>query len=319
MADTSEAKIIDGKAVATEIRAEIKKAVVEMKEEHKIVPGLGTILVGNRSDSAMYVRFKKKAAAAAGFHTVDVKLEDTVTEENLIKEVEKLAADEKVHGILVQLPLPKHINESNVLKAIPYEKDVDGFCAKNIGNLILKGGEPPLAVACTPAGCVELIQRTGVDTKGLEAVVLGRSNIVGMPMEALLRSMDATVTVCHSRTKNVESHVRRADIVVAAMGKPEYVKGEWIKPGAIVIDVGINSVDDSTKKRGYRLVGDVEFEVAKKRAGYITPVPGGVGPMTIAMLMRNTYNLARHTLKLPRIPLRTSRKYKDAIDNGEEN
>jgi len=212
------------------------------------------------------------------------------------------------------LPLPKHIDEAIVLAAIPDDKDVDGFSASNIGNLCLKGGIPPLAIPCTPAGCVELIQRHQIDTKGKTAVVLGRSNIVGMPMAHLLNSMDATVTVCHSRTPNIADHVKRADILVAAIGKAEFVKGEWLKPGAVVIDVGINSVDDATKKRGYRLVGDCHFESCKKVASWITPVPGGVGPMTIAMLLRNTVGLARHHLGLPRQPLRASRSFKDVRD-----
>mmetsp|Transcript_19565 Transcript_19565/g.27305 ORF Transcript_19565/g.27305 Transcript_19565/m.27305 type:complete len:318 (-) Transcript_19565:215-1168(-) len=311
MSDSKEAMIIDGKAIAKSIRGEIKEMTEALKKEHNTVPGLATILVGNRSDSAMYVRFKKKAAKECGFHSVDVNLPDTISEEDLIKEVKKCIDDKKVHGILVQLPLPKHINEHKVLSTIPDDKDVDGFSSGNIGNLCLKGGEPPLAIPCTPAGCVELIQRSGLETSGKDAVVIGRSNIVGMPMSHLLRSMDATVTMCHSRTKNIKEHVKRADIVVAAIGKPEFVKGDWIKPGAVVIDVGINDVEDKTKKRGYRLAGDVEFEEAKKVAGAITPVPGGVGPMTIAMLLKNTLNLARHHLGLPRLPLRSKRSFRD--------
>ncbi|GAB5366719.1 hypothetical protein AAMO2058_001167600 [Amorphochlora amoebiformis] len=319
MSQEHEAKIIDGKAIAKIIRGEIKEAVDALVKEHKVTPGLATVLVGNRPDSATYVRFKKRAAKEVGFYSVDVKLDQTVSEEDLIKEVHKLAADPKVHGILVQLPLPKHINEYKVLSSIPVEKDVDGFSAFNIGNMCLKGGDPPLAIPCTPAGCIELLQRSGIEPKGLDAVVIGRSNIVGMPMAHLLRSMDATVTVCHSRTKDIKGHVSRADIVVAAIGKPEFIKGEWLKKGAVVIDVGINSKEDATKKRGYRLVGDVEFANAKKVAGFITPVPGGVGPMTIAMLLWNTLNLTRHALKLDRLPLRTNRcTYRDVSKASEE-
>lgn len=299
-----EAEMIDGKEISAQIRAEVKKATEELVVEKGVRPGLAVILVGERKDSQSYVRNKKKMAAEVEFHTVDVDLPDTVSQEDLLKEVQKLNDDPKVHGILVQLPLPKHIDEPTILKAIKVEKDADGFSAVNIGNLCLKGGDPPLAVPCTPAGCIELIQRSGVEMSGKNAVVIGRSNIVGMPVAALLQSCDATVTVCHSRTKNMEALVRTADIVVAAIGKAFFVKGSWLKPGCVVIDVGINSVDDATKKLGYRLVGDVDFDEAKYVASKITPVPGGVGPMTIAMLLKNTLNLARHGIGLDRIPLR---------------
>merc|ERR1711974_571247 len=219
-----------------------------------------------------YVTNKKKMAAEVGFHSVDVSLLETVAEEDLLKEVEKLNNDEKVHAILVHLPLPDHIDEAKVLRSIRVDKDADGFSAENIGNLCLKGGAPPMAIPCTPAGVIEMLQRSHVQVNGADAVVLGRSNIVGMPVAALLQSMNATVTVCHSRTKDLEGKVRSADVV---------------------IDVGINSVDDSTKKAGYRLVGDVNFSEAKQMASMITPVPGGVGPMTIAMLLKNTLQLAR--------------------------
>lgn len=299
-----ETKKIDGKAISEQVRAEIKILTQDLQKEHGIVPGLAVILVGSRKDSQSYVRNKKKAAAEVNFYTVDVDLEETVTQERVLSEVEKLNNDPKVHAILVQLPLPKHIDEPTVLKAIRVEKDADGFSALNIGNMCLKGGDPPLAVPCTPAGCVELLQRSEVKVSGKNAVVIGRSNIVGMPISHLLQSMDATVTVCHSRTKDIEAWVRNADIVVAAIGKANYVKGDWLKPGCVVIDVGINAVDDTTKKLGYRLVGDVDFAAAQGKASLITPVPGGVGPMTIAMLLKNSLNLARHSLDLPRIPLR---------------
>ena len=243
-------------------------------------------------------------AAEVGFHSVDREFPESVTEAELLACVETLNQDKAVHGILVQLPLPTHIDEARVLEAIEVRKDVDGFSAENIGNMCLRGGKPPLALPCTPAGCVELLQRSGVAVAGKEVVVLGRSNIVGMPVAHLLQSMDATVTVCHSRTADLASHCRRADIVVAAIGRAELVQGDWLKPGAVVIDVGINSKPAPELKKGYRLCGDVDFEPAKAVAGAITPVPGGVGPMTIAMLMKNTLNLARHAAGLPRLPLR---------------
>mmetsp|Transcript_82714 Transcript_82714/g.162240 ORF Transcript_82714/g.162240 Transcript_82714/m.162240 type:complete len:464 (+) Transcript_82714:52-1443(+) len=299
-----ETELIDGKAIAADVRSEVKEHAQALEREHGVRPGLAVILVGTRKDSQSYVRNKKKAASEVNFHTVDVDLPETVSQKDLLKEVEKLNNDPKVHAILVQLPLPKHIDEATVLKAIRVDKDADGFSAVNIGNLCLKGGDPPMAVPCTPAGCIELIQRSGVEVSGKRAVVIGRSNIVGMPVSQLLQSMDATVTVCHSRTKDMASYIKEADIVVAAIGKAEFVRGEWLKPGCTVIDVGINPVEDATKKLGHRLVGDVNFAEAKGVAAKITPVPGGVGPMTIAMLLKNTLNLARHSLGLPRLPLR---------------
>eukprot|EP00437_Effrenium_voratum_P037343 CAMPEP_0181485412 /NCGR_PEP_ID=MMETSP1110-20121109/46555_1 /TAXON_ID=174948 /ORGANISM="Symbiodinium sp., Strain CCMP421" /LENGTH=250 /DNA_ID=CAMNT_0023611417 /DNA_START=51 /DNA_END=799 /DNA_ORIENTATION=+ len=249
------------------------------------------ILVGERQDSQSYVKNKKKAATEVDFHVVDIHLPESVTQEELLLELEKLNADPQVHGILVQLPLPAHIDEAVVLKRIRVDKDADGFAAENVGNLCLKGGDP-LAVPCTPAGCVELLQRSGVEVTGKSAVVLGRSNLVGMPVAQMLLSLDATVTVCHSHTADLSRHLRDADIVVAAIGNAEFVRGEWLKPGCVVIDVGINSIDDATKKAGYRLVGDVNYAEALGVASLITPVPGGVGPMTIAMLLRNTLSLA---------------------------
>eukprot|EP00747_Dinoflagellata_sp_TGD_P184693 gnl/TRDRNA2_/TRDRNA2_40561_c0_seq1.p1 gnl/TRDRNA2_/TRDRNA2_40561_c0~~gnl/TRDRNA2_/TRDRNA2_40561_c0_seq1.p1 ORF type:complete len:428 (+),score=91.08 gnl/TRDRNA2_/TRDRNA2_40561_c0_seq1:36-1319(+) len=287
-----EAELIDGKAIAQQVRSEVKAGSDALLRDHSIVPGLAVVLVGSRKDSQTYVRMKKKAAAEVAFHSVDVDLPEDVTQEALLAEVDRLNADPKVHAILVQLPLPSHIDEATVLKRIKLEKDADGFSAMNIGNLCLRGGDTPLAVPCTPAGCIELLQRSGVQVAGKEAVVLGRSNIVGMPVAALLQSMNATVTVCHSYTNDMEGCVRRADIVVAALGRAEMVRGSWLKPGCVVIDVGINAVDDASKKLGYRLVGDVNTEEAKLVASKITPVPGGVGPMTIAMLLKNTLQLA---------------------------
>ena len=301
-------RLIDGKAISAQIRKEVAEQVALLVDEHNVRPGLAVVLVGERKDSATYVRFKKKAAAEVDFHSVDIKEDETVSQAKLLEIVDQLNEDASIHGILVQLPLPSHIDESEVLKRIKVEKDVDGFSAQNIGNMCLRGGDPPLALPCTPAGCIELLQRSGVECVGKHAVVLGRSNIVGMPVAHLLLSMDCTVTMCHSKTQNMEQIVKEADIVVAAVGKAHFVKGSWLKEGAVVIDVGINSVEDPTKKSGYRLVGDVCFEEAVPVAGKITPVPGGVGPMTIAMLLYNTVNLARHSLALPRIPLRR-RKY----------
>mmetsp|Transcript_113125 Transcript_113125/g.314928 ORF Transcript_113125/g.314928 Transcript_113125/m.314928 type:complete len:469 (-) Transcript_113125:47-1453(-) len=305
-ADAQETRVMDGKAIAEKVRIEMKQAAEQLYAEHKVKPGLAVVLVGTRKDSETYVRMKKKAAMEANFHSVDVVLPETVSQVELLAEVHKLNADSAVHAILVQLPLPAHIDEPAVLKAIKVEKDVDGFSALNIGNLVLKGGDPPLAIPCTPAGCVELLQRSGVDVRGKHAVVLGRSNIVGMPVAALLQSMDATVTVCHSRTQGMADHVRRADLIIAAIGKPEFVRGDWLKPGCIVIDVGINAVDDASKKLGHRLVGDVNYAEAQGIASLISPVPGGVGPMTIAMLLKNTINLARLSIGLPRLPLRNT-------------
>mmetsp|Transcript_25605 Transcript_25605/g.36089 ORF Transcript_25605/g.36089 Transcript_25605/m.36089 type:complete len:340 (+) Transcript_25605:192-1211(+) len=298
--------IIDGKATAKEIQQELKEEVERLQKDHGILPGLAVILVGQRVDSATYVRMKKKTAAVIGLHSIDVDLPETVTQEELLNEVERLNGDPAVHGILVQLPLPSHIEEATILKAIAVEKDADGFSALNIGNLCLRGGDPPLAVPCTPAGCIELLQRYDVEISGKDCVVLGRSNIVGMPVAALLQSCNGTVTVCHSRTQNIADKVRQADIVIAAIGKTEFVKGDWIKPGAVIIDVGINDKPDQSKKRGYRLVGDVNYEECSQVASAITPVPGGVGPMTIIMLMKNTINLARHSIGLDRMPLRNA-------------
>jgi 5,10-methylene-tetrahydrofolate dehydrogenase/methenyl tetrahydrofolate cyclohydrolase len=294
--------IIDGKKIGQDVRDEVKSMCADLVKEHGVTPGLAVILVGERKDSQAYVRMKKKSAAECGFHSVDVDLPDTVTQDALMAEVEKLNADPKVHAILVQLPLPSHIDEAKILGLIKVEKDVDGFSALNIGNLCLKGGPNPMAVPCTPAGCIELLERSGVNPSGMDAVILGRSNIVGMPVAALLQSLNATVTICHSRTKNLKEKVQQADLIVAALGKAEMVKGDWVKPGAVVIDVGINSVDDPSKKLGYRLVGDVAYAEAKEVASAITPVPGGVGPMTIAMLLKNALCLARLSLGLPRLP-----------------
>jgi 5,10-methylene-tetrahydrofolate dehydrogenase/methenyl tetrahydrofolate cyclohydrolase len=300
----STCRVIDGKAIAKAIREEICEGTEALVREHGVTPGLAVVLVGSRTDSSTYVRMKKRAAAEVGFYSVDKEFPESVGQEELLACIRALNDDPKVHGILVQLPLPNHINEPEVLEAILLAKDVDGFSATNIGNMCLRGGRPPLALPCTPAGCVELLQRSEVQISGKDVVVLGRSNIVGMPVSHMLQSMDATVTVCHSRTPDIRAHVRRADIVIAAVGKAEMVTADWLKPGAIVIDVGINSKPDPSSTKGYKLCGDVDFAEAFKVAGAITPVPGGVGPMTIAMLLKNTLNLARNSIGLPRMPLR---------------
>jgi len=287
------ATIIDGQAVAAEIRARIKDEVAELKARKGIVPGLATVLVGDNPASQTYVRMKGRACEEVGMRSVGHKLPATATQAEVEGLVRQLNADPAIHGILVQLPLPNHLNEEAVLNAIGIEKDVDGFHPVNIGRLAMKGREP-LFVPCTPAGCIALLDHTGVKIEGARAVVLGRSNIVGLPVSLLLIGRNATVTVCHSRTRDLPSVTREADILVAAIGKAQMVRGDWIKPGAVVIDVGVNRVDDPTTKSGYRLVGDVAFDEAKEVAAAITPVPGGVGPMTIAMLLQNTLRAAKY-------------------------
>ena len=285
------AQLIDGKAIAQKVRDEVKEKAAARAAAGKSQPGLATVLVGERVDSAAYVGMKQKACAELGMTSFHHPVPADISQEDLEKLVKELNADPKVHGILVQLPLPDHLDEERVLQLINIEKDVDGFSPLNIGRLAQKGREP-LFVPCTPYGCIYLLKDAGVEISGANAVVLGRSNIVGMPAALLLVKENATVTVCHSRTKNLADVVRQADILIAAIGRTEMVQGDWIKPGAAVIDVGMNSKPDATKKKGYRLVGDVDFEAAKEVAGYITPVPGGVGPMTIAMLMANTLRAA---------------------------
>ena len=289
------AKIIDGKAIAATIRGEIKAEVEAMKARYGKVPGLAAVLVGERKDSQTYVRMKKKACAEVGITSFGHDLPEDISQEELLKVVRDLNANPEVHGILVQLPLPDHIDDEEILGAISLEKDVDGFHPLNIGRLSMKRRDP-LFVPCTPRGCIELLDRTGVEIEGKKAVVLGRSNIVGLPVAMLLLHRNATLTICHSRTKDLPSVVREADILVAAVGRPEMVRGDWVKPGAVVIDVGTNAVDDTTRERGYRLVGDVAFDEVKEVAAAITPSPGGVGPMTIAMLLRNTTDGARRAV-----------------------
>jgi 5,10-methylene-tetrahydrofolate dehydrogenase/methenyl tetrahydrofolate cyclohydrolase len=289
------AKIIDGKAIAATIRGEVKAEVEAMQAQYGKVPGLATVLVGERRDSQSYVRMKKKACAEVGITSFGHDLPADISQQELLQIVRDLNANPDVHGILVQLPLPDHIDEEEILSAVSLEKDVDGFHPINIGRLSMKRRDP-LFVPCTPKGCIELLLRTGVEIEGKRAVVLGRSNIVGLPVSMLLLHRNATLTICHSRTKDLPGVVREADILIAAVGRAEMVRGDWVKPGAVVIDVGINSVDDPTRERGYRLVGDVAFDEVKEVAAAITPVPGGVGPMTIAMLLRNTMDSAKRTV-----------------------
>jgi methylenetetrahydrofolate dehydrogenase (NADP+) / methenyltetrahydrofolate cyclohydrolase len=289
------ASIIDGKAIANKVQDEIRQAVAKMAAEHNYTPGLATVLVGDNTASATYVRNKKKACAEVGIRSIGRELPGDISQEELLAVVQELNADPQVNGILVQLPLPKQLDEEAILAAIDIRKDVDGFHPLNIGRLAMKGRDP-LFTPCTPSGCLRLLQETGVNLNGADAVVLGRSNIVGLPMAMLLQKANATVTICHSRTKDLASYLRKADVVVAAVGIAEMVTGDMLKPGAVVIDVGINRKDDPTAKRGYRLVGDVEFESCAAVASAITPVPGGVGPMTIAMLLENTLKGAEQAL-----------------------
>ncbi len=289
--------IIDGKVVAETVKAHAREEVEMLKATCRIVPGLATVLVGENPASKTYVANKQKMCQELGMESIGHHPDASISQEELLALVHSLAVDPKVHGILVQLPLPAHIDQETVLGAIPIEKDVDGFHPINIGRLAMKGREPMFA-PCTPLGCIELIKAAGTKIEGARAVVLGRSNIVGMPVACLLIHANATVTVCHSRTRNLPDVVREADIVVAAIGRARFVQGDWIKPGATVIDVGINSIPDATKKSGQRLVGDVDFDAAKEVAGAITPVPGGVGPMTIAMLMHNTVTAAKRAAGL---------------------
>jgi len=288
------AELIDGKAIAETIRAEVARDVAILAAQG-VVPGLTVVLVGDDGASATYVGAKEKASKAAGMAGQTIRLPATTSQADLLALIEQLNADASVHGILVQMPLPKQIDPDTVIRHILPEKDVDGFHPVNVGKLLI--GHTDGFVSCTPAGVIELLVRSGVDTRGAEAVIVGRSNIVGKPMAALLvqgrAGGDATVTICHSRTRDIASHTRRADILIVAAGRAEMITGDMIKPGAVVIDVGMNHVPDATKAKGTRLCGDVHFASAVEVASKITPVPGGVGPMTIAMLLRNTVRAAQ--------------------------
>ncbi|GMV33663.1 MAG: bifunctional methylenetetrahydrofolate dehydrogenase/methenyltetrahydrofolate cyclohydrolase [Chloroflexi bacterium] len=296
------AQLIDGTAIAQKVRDEVKEKTAKRLAAGKSQPGLATVLVGDRIDSATYVSMKQKACAELGMTSFHRPVPADISQADLEKLIRELNADPKVNGILVQLPLPDHLDEERVLSLISIEKDVDGFSPINLGRLAQRG-RVPLFVPCTPYGCIYLLKEAGVKIAGANAVVLGRSNIVGMPAALLLIKENATVTVVHSKTRDIPAVLRDADIVIAAIGRAEMVRGDWIKPGAAVIDVGINGIpklnpdgspviSQKTGKPMQKLVGDVNFEEAKEVAGFITPVPGGVGPMTIAMLMANTFRAA---------------------------
>ena len=282
------AKIIDGKLISETIRGELKNRISVLKEKG-ITPGLGVILVGNNPASRSYVTAKEHACDSIGIYSDDNRLPEDVTETDLLKKINEMNLDPKIHGILVQLPLPKHINESTVLLAIDPKKDVDGFHPINVGKMMI--GEDTF-FPCTPHGVLQMLLRSEIETSGKHVVVIGRSNIVGKPVaNMLLQKRDganATVTLCHTGTKSIESHTLQADILIAASGFPNTVTADMVKPGAVVIDVGVNRIEDNTKKSGYRLVGDVDYEGVSAIASAITPVPGGVGPMTITMLLYNT-------------------------------
>lgn len=287
-----ECKVIDGKAVAADIRAQVAMRVEALKAKG-VMPALSVILVGDNPASVSYVTGKQKALAEAGMVDKSIHLPESTSEQDLLDLIAKLNADPSVHGILVQLPLPKHINEEKVTLAIDPKKDVDGFHPVNMGNLLTgrKGFLP-----CTPHGVLILLERAGVQTNGARAAVIGRSNIVGKPMALLLsrKEYNSTVTLCHTGTKDLAAITREADIIIAAAGRPNTVTADMVKEGAVVIDVGVNRVPDASKKSGFRLVGDVDYEAIKEKASVITPVPGGVGPMTIALLMQNTIEAAEN-------------------------
>ena len=288
------ATIIDGFQIAADVRAKVAAKTAELKTKG-VTPCLAVILVGENPASVSYVTGKEKALAEVGMADRSIRLPESTSEAELLKVIDELNNDSTVHGILVQLPLPKHINEDKVIMAIKPEKDVDGFHPVNVGNLMI--GRKAF-LPCTPHGIIVLLETMGINTNGAHAVVVGRSNIVGKPVSILLtrRETNATVTICHTGTKDLVSFTKQADILIAAVGKPNTITADMIKPGATVIDVGVNRIPDSTKKSGFRLVGDVDFEPAKEVASFITPVPKGVGPMTIAMLMQNVLEAAENTL-----------------------
>ncbi len=275
--------IIDGNKIAQEIRNEVRLKTLELRQQTGIIPGLAVILVGDDPASQVYVGRKSKACAEVGFLSREYKLPAETEEKKLLKIIKKLNKDDQIHGILVQLPLPGHISTENIIAAIDPDKDVDGFHPYNVGGLM---AGTPLFLPCTPRGIMELIARSGIDLKGKEAVVVGRSNIVGKPMAMLLLAQHATVTMCHSKTGDLPAVTRRADVLIAAVGKPHMIKADMVKEGAVVIDVGVNRLENG------KLAGDVDFDNVAPKASFITPVPGGVGPMTIAMLMKNTLDAA---------------------------
>ena len=287
------AKIIDGKKIAEQMRSQLKEEVAKLKQKG-ITPGLGVILVGEEAASQSYVRAKERACEKIGIYSDDNRLPAETSQQDLITLINRMNAEAKVNGILVQLPLPKHISETEVLLAIDPEKDVDGFHPMNVGKMV--AGQKAF-LPCTPHGIIQLLQHSGVKIEGSHIVIVGRSNIVGKPLANMLiqkaATGNATVTVCHTRTKDLAHHTRQADILIAAAGRPNTITADMVKDGAIVIDVGVNRIEDATKEKGYRLVGDVDFEAVKEKARLITPVPGGVGPMTITMLLYNTVEAAK--------------------------
>ena len=285
-------KILDGKSVAAAVLDECRAETAELLAMG-IRPGLAVVLVGNDPASKVYVGSKARTCAELGFHSLQKELPAETTQEELLQVVRDLNADPAIHGILIQFPLPRHINEAAIIRGLDPQKDVDGFHPENVAKLVLE--DPSGFAPCTPAGCMKLLAVSGIETSGAEAVVLGRSMLVGKSVAALLvsKNSNATVTIAHSRSKDLPGICRRADILIAAVGRPEMVKADWVKPGAVVIDVGINRVEDASKKSGFRLTGDVAFDEVAPLCSAITPVPGGVGPMTIAMLMKNTLQAAR--------------------------
>lgn len=285
--------LIDGKATAATIKAEIKQEVERMVASGAKRPHLAAILVGHDGGSETYVNNKVRACEECGFQSTLLRFEDDITEQQLLDEVQKLNTDASVDGFIVQLPLPRHISEQKIIEAIDYRKDVDGFHPINVGRMAIG---LPAFVSATPKGILELLRRYDVETAGKRCVILGRSNIVGKPMSQLMmqKGVDATVTVCHSRSKTLKEECQNADIIIAAIGQPAFLKGDMVKPGVVVIDVGTTRVPDASRKSGFRLQGDVDFDAVAPQASKITPVPGGVGPMTICMLMQNTLSAAKH-------------------------
>jgi len=291
MQNQSDNKRIDGKSLAETIKNDLKQKVYEMKKKYNTIPCLAVILVGTRADSSTYVRMKKQACLDIGINFILKEFSDTISQNELLTEVLTLNNDESVHGLIVQLPLPSHINEKIILNTVSLEKDIDGFHPLNIGHLCMKGHEP-YYLPCTPKGCMAILDKLNIDLCGKHVVIIGRSNIVGIPVAMLCLKKDATITICHSKTQNIMEEVKRGDIVIAAVGKAKMIKKDWIKEGAVVIDVGINSIEDASRKSGYRLVGDVDYQKVKDVASKITQVPGGVGPMTVISLLENTYKSA---------------------------
>ncbi|XP_077236960.1 bifunctional protein FolD 1, mitochondrial-like isoform X2 [Tasmannia lanceolata] len=294
--DQPVATVIDGKSIAEEIRSGISDEVRRMKDTIGMVPGLAVVLVGQRKDSQAYVRNKIKACQEVGITSIMAEFPQDCAENEVLCAISKFNGDPSVHGILVQLPLPQHMDEEKVLNTVNLEKDVDGFHPLNMGNLAMRGRDP-LFIPCTPKGCIELLLRSGVEIMGKRAAVIGRSNIVGIPTSLLLQRHHATVSIIHAFTRNPEEITREADIVISAVGVANLVRGYWLKPGAVVIDVGTNPIEDLSSEHGYRLIGDVCYEEALQVASAITPVPGGVGPMTIAMLLSNTLDSAKRAYR----------------------